>query len=153
MNHIVYITGGCDTTPNPEYPLGQKVTPDARQRKTRKYKSIESWPPGASGQSQLINGATGGQAVCRDPEAGCISRGHPPVVRSGKSGVVSSVCALKAVYRALNMARDREEPHGTVRKRCRPGKKQRRASLGRAGQGGALHEFQNLSIILNSVFI
>ncbi|KRX67287.1 hypothetical protein T03_15780 [Trichinella britovi] len=30
MNHIVYITGGCDTTPNPEYPLGQKVTPDAR---------------------------------------------------------------------------------------------------------------------------
>ncbi|KAL1235215.1 Flotillin-2 [Trichinella spiralis] len=28
-----------------------------RQRKTRKDKSIESWPPGASGQSQLINGA------------------------------------------------------------------------------------------------
>ncbi|KRZ90738.1 hypothetical protein T08_15906 [Trichinella sp. T8] len=93
-----------------------------RQRKTRKYKSIESWTPGASGQSQLINGATGGQAVCRDPVAGCISRGHPPVVRSGQSGVVSSVCALKAVYRALNMAKDREEPHGTVRKQCRPGK-------------------------------
>ncbi|KRX81488.1 hypothetical protein T06_763 [Trichinella sp. T6] len=84
-----------------------------KQRKTRKYQSIESWPPGASGQSQLINGATGGQAVCRDPEAGCISRGHPPVVRSGQ---------MKAVYRALNMAKDREEPHGTVRKRCRPGK-------------------------------
>ncbi|KRX16527.1 hypothetical protein T07_4240 [Trichinella nelsoni] len=145
MNHIVYITGGCDTTPNPEYPLEDAgIKAAERQRRTRKDKSIESWPPGASGQLQLINGATGGQAVCRDPEAGCISRGHTPVVKSGQ---------MKAVYRALKMARDREEPHGTVRKRCRPGKKQRRASLGRESQGGALHEFQNLSIILNSVFI
>ncbi|XP_003372809.1 conserved hypothetical protein [Trichinella spiralis] len=43
MNHIVYITGGCDTTPNPEYPLGQKVTPDASDglisMGVRKYQS------------------------------------------------------------------------------------------------------------------
>ncbi|KAL1242417.1 Electron transfer flavoprotein subunit beta [Trichinella spiralis] len=136
MNHIVYITGGCDTTPNPEYPLGQKVTPDARRLKDKgkrgKIRASRVGPLGASGQSQLINGAKRCAVTQRQ-----------------------DVLAV-AIHRwlgALNMARDREEPHGTVRKRCRPGKKQRRASLGRAGQGGALHEFQNLSIILNSVFI
>ncbi|KRZ09280.1 hypothetical protein T11_15482 [Trichinella zimbabwensis] len=52
-----------------------------------KIRATKVGPLERAEQSPLINGATGGQAVCRDPEAG-------------------------SVYRTLNMARDREEPHG-----------------------------------------